>query len=409
MFGKTCVKSLLDTDFYKLAMQQAYLHQIPDADAVWELWCRSDEDLTPYVAEMRREFDALTDLYITDDQLFYLQQNFPFLKRDYLAFLKLFRYNPQQMQVSVEGNQLRIRASGPQAHVSPLEIPVLAAISETWNRNRFPDIDERMVRKSTLGKIRELENAGDKIDLSGFKFVDFGTRRRFSFDTQAIVVEMLGKAFPDNFVGTSNPHLAREYQLPCVGTMAHEWLQAHQALNYRLVDSQTMALENWINEYRGELDVALTDTIGIDAFCKDLDRYLAKVYDGFRQDSGDPIVWGEKIISRLEALQIDPTHKTLMFSDGLNFASALKIYQHFHGRINTRFGIGTWLTCHFDTNKPLNIVMKLVELNGQPVAKISDSAGKTQCQDLNFLSYLMKTFAVDPEKRKDVITRLKQR
>lgn len=406
MFGKTCVKSLLDTDFYKLAMQQAYLHQIPDAEAVWELWCRSDEDLPPYIAEMRQEFDALSDLYMTDDQLFYLQQNFPFFKRDYLAFLKLFRFNPQQLQVQVDNNRLMVRARGPQAHVSPLEIPVLAAISETWNRHRFPEVDERQVRKSTLNKIRQLEHAGDKIDLDGFRFADFGTRRRFSFATQAIVVEMLAKAFPDNFIGTSNPHLAREFQLPCVGTMAHEWLQAHQALNYRLVDSQTMALENWINEYRGALDVALTDTIGVDAFCRDLDLYLAKIYDGFRHDSGDPIDWGEKIIRRLEALQIDPSHKTLMFSDGLTFESALNIYQLFRGRINTSFGIGTWLTCSFEVNKPLNIVMKLVQLNGQPVAKISDSHGKTQCKDLNFLNYLMETFAVAPEKRKDVIARL---
>ena len=406
MFGKTCVKSLLDTDFYKLAMQQAYLHQIADAEGVWELWCRSGEDLTPYVAELREVFDALHELYITDDQIFYLQQNFPFLSRDYLAFLKLFRYNPNQMQVMADDGKLMIRARGPQAHVSPLEIPVLAAISEIWNRNRYPEIDETVVRRATLEKIKALEYAADKVDLAGFKFAEFGTRRRFSFAAQATVVEMLSKAFPDNFVGTSNPHLAREYQLPCVGTMAHEWLQAHQALNYRLVDSQKMALENWVNEYRGELDVALTDTIGVDTFCNDLDRYLAKVYDGFRHDSGDPFIWGEKIIRRLEALGIDPSHKTLMFSDGLQFESALKIYQHFHGRINTQFGIGTWLTCNFGNNKPLNIVMKLVALNGQPVAKISDSVGKTQCRDINFLTYLMKTFAVDPEKRKDVIARV---
>lgn len=181
------------------------------------------------------------------------------------------------------------------------------------------------------------------------------------------------------------------------------FFQTHQGLNYRLVDSQKAALENWVREYRGDLGVALTDVIGVDAFCRDLDRYFAKLYDGFRHDSGDPLVWGEKIIARLEELRVDPTRKMLVFSDGLDFTRAVQIYKHFKGRIQTSFGIGTWLMADFEVNKPLNVVMKMVSLGGQPVAKISDSPGKTMCHDRAFLTYLMDVFAVDAGVREHVL------
>lgn len=403
MFGKTCVQSLIDTDFYKLTMQQAYLHQIPNAESVWEFRCRTDEDLTPYAGKIREQLDALSDLYVTDDQIAYLRNRAPYLKDDYLAFLRLFRFNMTQLEVSIHRGVLVIRVHGPQLHVSPFEIPVMATVSEIRNHILYPTLNEDQIRKSTFNKIRQLEQLGDSVDLDDFRFFDFGTRRRFSYHAQYLVVDMLKHALPNQFGGTSNPHLARELQLPFMGTMAHEWLQTHQGLNYRLVDSQKAALENWVKEYRGDLGVALTDVIGVDAFCRDLDRYFAKLYDGFRHDSGDPIVWGEKIIRRLEALRVDPTRKTLVFSDGLDFTRAVQIYQHFKGRIQTSFGIGTWLMSDFEVNKPLNVVMKMVSLGGQPVAKISDSPGKTMCQDRAFLTYLMEVFAVDAGVREHVL------
>lgn len=403
MFGKTCVQSLIDTDFYKLTMQQAYLHQIPNAESTWEFHCRTNEDLTPYVRQIREQLEALADLYVTDDQIAYLRRRAPYLRDDYLAFLRLFRFNLSQMDLSVRDNLLSIRVHGPQLHVSPFEIPVMATISEIRNKNLYPEIDEEQIRKSTFHKIQQLERLGDSTDLSDFRFFDFGTRRRFSYHAQSIVVDMLKHALPEQFGGTSNPHLARELQLPFMGTMAHEWLQTHQGLNYRLVDSQKAALENWVREYRGDLGVALTDVIGVDAFCRDLDRYFAKLYDGFRHDSGDPIVWGEKIVRRLEELRVDPSRKTLVFSDGLDFERAVEIYKHFKGRVQTSFGIGTWLMADFEVNRPLNIVMKMVSLGGQPVAKISDSPGKTMCHDRAFLTYLMEVFAVDAGVREQVL------
>ncbi|QSX33211.1 nicotinate phosphoribosyltransferase [Shewanella avicenniae] len=402
MFQSLAVQSLLDTDFYKLTMQQAYLHQQPNTRSRWTFRCRSNEDLSMYVKPLREQFDRMAEFSASDEQLAHLAK-YPFLKSDYLEFLRLFRFNPKFIDVSAEDGQLVIEGNGPLLHVSPMEIPVLATVSEIRNRYRYPQIDCDKIYAATQQKIQILERLGDEVDLSDFLFTDFGTRRRFSFTAQKQILTQLKDALPDHFAGTSNPHLAMELGLRCQGTMAHEWLQSHQALNYRLVDSQKMALENWVKEYRGDLGVALTDVIGVDAFCRDLDRYLAKLYDGFRHDSGDPIVWGEKIIKRLEELDVDPTYKRLVFSDALDFERAVHIYKHFRGRINTSFGIGTWLMGNMFENEPINIVMKLTKLNGMPVAKISDTPGKTMCDDENFLRYLMQVFQVEDSAQQKVL------
>ncbi len=186
-----CVQSLIDTDFYKLTMQQAYLHQLPNAEGVWEFRCRTDEDLTPYAAEIREQLDALADLRVTEDQLTYLRSRAPYLKDDYLAFLRLFRFNMAQLNVSIDQGSLAIKVQGPQLHVSPFEIPVMATVSEIRNKVRYPDVDEEQIRKSTRHKIQQLEQFGDSVDLSDFRFFDFGTRRRFSYRAQYIVSDML--------------------------------------------------------------------------------------------------------------------------------------------------------------------------------------------------------------------------
>ncbi|WP_341502527.1 nicotinate phosphoribosyltransferase [Gallaecimonas sp. GXIMD4217] len=403
MFGDSAVQSLIDTDFYKLTMQQCYLHQQPDAMATWTFRCRNDEDLSPYVAAIRRELESLSRLHVSEDQLAYLRRHFPFLKADYLEFLRLCRFNPDFLHVAVEGGRLSIEGRGPMLYLSPLEIPVLAAVSEVRNRARYPDLDVEQIHRSTQAKVRAFQRAADRFDLSGFRFTDFGTRRRFSFRAQRLVLELLKGELPDHFVGTSNPHLARELKLRCQGTMAHEWLQCHQALACRLADSQKLALENWAREYRGQLAIALTDVIGVEAFCRDLDLYLARLYTGFRHDSGDPMAWGEQILARLEELRVDPTDKTLVFSDGLDFDRAIAIYRHFQGRARMAFGIGTWLTGDFGVNQPMDMVMKLTRFNGQPVAKISDSPGKTMCRDEAFLNHLMAVFQVSASVRAAIL------
>jgi nicotinate phosphoribosyltransferase len=224
-----------------------------------------------------------------------------------------------------------------------------------------------------------------------FIVFDFGLRRRYSAAWHETVVNTLATAAPESFLGTSNVYFAKKFGLKPIGTMAHEYLQAYQAFGFRLRDFQTAALEGWVQEYRGDLGIALTDVVGMDAFLRDFDLYFGKLFDGLRHDSGDPIAWGEKAISHYRKLRIDPASKRLVFSDGLNIPRALELYKHFSDRIQTSFGIGTDLS-NDTPHGALNIVMKLISCNGQPVAKLSDSPGKTLCQDETFLSYLRQVF-----------------
>ena len=393
VFAERIVQNLLDTDFYKLTMMQAVLHNYPNAEVEWEFRCRNSEDLTPYLAEIRYQIERLAELEATADQLAFLER-IPFIKPDFIRFLGLFRFNPRHVQTGIEDGQLCIRLRGPWLHVILYEIPLLAIISEVRNRYRYREVLLEQASERLYQKLDWLKTEASASELEGFQVADFGTRRRFSFRVQEQMVKIMRRDFPGRFVGTSNVHLARELDLKPIGTMAHEWLMAHQQLGPRLIDSQIAALDCWVREYRGLLGIALTDCITMDAFLRDFDLYFAKLFDGLRHDSGDPLQWAEKAIAHYEKLGIDPTSKTLVFSDGLDFEKSLQLYRALCGRINVSFGIGTKLTCDIPGVEPMNIVIKMTACNGQPVAKISDAPGKTQCRDENFVSYLKHVFRV---------------
>ncbi|VXC89719.1 nicotinate phosphoribosyltransferase [Pseudomonas sp. 8Z] len=393
VFADRIVQNLLDTDLYKLTMMQAVLHNYPNAEVEWEFRCRNSEDLTPYLAEIRYQFERLSELSLTVDQLAFLER-IPFIKPDFIRFLSLFRFNLRYVHTSIEDGQLSIRLRGPWLHVILFEVPLLAIISEVRNRYRYREVLLEHAAERLYEKIDWLRSEASDNELAGFQLADFGTRRRFSYRVQEQAVRILKRDFPGRFVGTSNLHLAREFDLKPIGTMAHEWLMAHQQLGPRLIDSQIAALDCWVREYRGQLGIALTDCITMDAFLADFDLYFAKLFDGLRHDSGDPLVWAEKAIAHYEKLGIDPMSKTLVFSDGLDLKKSLHLYRALCGRIHVSFGVGTNLTCDLPGVEPMNIVIKMIACNGQPVAKISDTPGKTQCRDENFVHYLKHVFRV---------------
>lgn len=394
VFAERIVQNTLDTDFYKLTQMQAVLHNYPNAEVEWEFRCRNDEDLRPYLSEIRQQIERLAETSATADQIGFLER-IPFMKADFIRFLSLFRFNLRYVQTGVENGQVFVRLRGPWLHVILFEIPLLAIISEVRNRARYPGVLLEQVSEQLYRKLDWLRKEASDEELSGFQLADFGTRRRFSYRTQEEVVHILKRDFPGRFVGTSNVHLAREYDLKPIGTMAHEWLMAHQQLGPRLIDSQAAALQTWVQEYRGQLGIALTDCITMDAFLHDFDLYFAKLFDGLRHDSGDPLAWAEKAIAHYRKLGIDPQTKTLIFSDALTFPAALTLYRQLHERINVSFGIGTNLTCDIPGVEPMNIVLKMISCNGEPVAKISDTPGKSQCKDESFLAYLRHVFRVD--------------
>ncbi|MGR9051260.1 MAG: nicotinate phosphoribosyltransferase [Gammaproteobacteria bacterium] len=387
------VTSLLENDLYKFPMWQAMLHKRPEATAEYRFICRNVPafPLADLAFEIQEQLDYLFELKFSDDELAYLAK-LHYLKPDFIEFLSLFRFRSKFITVATNGEHLDIRASGPQVHVMNFEIYCLYIVSELYFR-RF-DIDTLLAegRRRLNDKVALLKvfarQPGHK---HPFQFFDFGLRRRAFGAWQREVVATLQKEVPDLFKGSSNVYLAKELGLVPIGTMAHEYLQSYQAHVVRLRQFQRTALEDWAQEFRGDLGIALTDTIGMDAFLRDFDLYFAKLFDGLRHDSGDPFDWGEKAVAHYRNLKIDPNGKRLVFSDGLDFHKAIALYRHFADRIQLGFGIGTYLTNDLGVT-PLNIVMKLVRCNGDPVAKLSDAPGKTLCSDETFVAYLRQVF-----------------
>lgn len=389
-YASPILTSLLDTDAYKLHMQQAVYHRYRNISVVAEFRCRGDELLGEYASEIREQIQTMSQLGLTDDEFAYLS-GLPFFTHDYLNWLKAFRYNPEHVTVSDRNGHLHVRIEGPWREVIMWEVPLLAVISEVVHRHRSPQVTAQMAVDQLRKNLASFKEQAADIDLSAFRLMDFGTRRRFSGEVQEAIVSTLKNEFP-YLVGTSNYDVAHKLQLTPVGTQAHEWFQAHQQISPVLANSQRAALQAWLDEYPDQLGIALTDCITMDAFLRDFGSNFANAYQGLRHDSGDPFEWGEKAIAHYQALGIDPMTKTLVFSDNLDLDKALHLYRHFHQRINLVFGIGTRLTCNIPGVKPLNIVIKLVQCNGKPVAKLSDSPGKTICQDKAFVKALRKAF-----------------
>lgn len=391
-----CVVSLLDTDLYKFTMNQVMFHKHTNLNGTYIFKCRNEgvEFTQEMIDEINAQIDYLCTLKFTDEELDYLG-SLRFIKSDYVEFLRLWRplrryvhcfksdeYYLKEDDENISSGGMVLYVDGPMFSVMQFEIYLLEIVNEVYfkMKNDYEALKEsgreRLMWKSQQFRMEEYD----------FNFAEFGARRRLSREWQDYVVSEMLKT--GHCVGTSNVYLAMKYGCKPIGTYAHEYIQMYQGIpGVQLAYTNKMALEEWFDEYQGDLGTALTDTLGTDLFLKDFNKLQAMCYTGVRHDSGDPIAWGEKIIAHYESFGIDPKTKTLLFSDSLNFDKAQKIYNHFKGRINVSFGIGTFLSN--DTYaKALNIVIKLQYVNGHPVAKISDTPGKTMCQDKGYVEYL---------------------
>ena len=394
------IQSLLDTDLYKFTMLQVVLHQFPQTHSVYLFRCRNLEDtaypLTEILGDLNHQLDLLCELHFKEDELQYLR-SLRFIKSDFVDYLELFQLKRRFIQASIDAaGRLDIRIEGPMVQAMMFEIFVLAIVNELYFRRIRNDEVWAEGERRLQHKLVQLQHYAQQQQDNDPPFLvsDFGTRRRYSFDWQKQVVQAFHDAAPQVFRGTSNVLLAKELGISPIGTMAHEFLQAFQALDVRLRNFQKAALEAWVQEYRGDLGIALTDVVGMDAFLRDFDLYFAKLFDGLRHDSGDPYEWGDKAYAHYRQLKIDTKTKMLTFSDGLNLEKAWLLHQYFKDRFQVSFGIGTNLTNDMGQT-PLNIVLKLVECNGQSVAKISDSPGKTMTDNDTFLAYLRQVFEIE--------------
>jgi len=386
------IPSLLDTDLYKFTMMQVVLHHFPGAQVEYRFQCRTPGvDLVSSIPDIERGIADLCSLGFTADELDYLRR-WRFFRSDFIDLLGLFRLDARFVSVKPrEGHpgEIDIAIKGPWLHTILFEVPVLSIVSEVYYRNTVGAPDFAEGRRRLAAKIAQANTVTEP----DFRIADYGTRRRFSRDWHDEVILTLKRDMTRHFVGTSNVKFAMDHGLTPLGTMAHEYLQACQAVGPRLRDSQSFAFNMWAREYRGDLGIALSDVCGMDAFLRDFDLFFCKLFDGVRHDSGDPFEWGEKLIAHYQKMRIDPHTKTMVFSDSLNVPLAKRLYEYFRGRVQTSFGIGTNLTNDLGY-EPLQIVIKMTRCNGQPVAKISDEPTKTMDYDPSYVKYLREVFQV---------------
>lgn len=389
------IRSLLTNDFYKFTMGQCILHNFPKDYVRFDWHCRTDEKLGWLKPEIDEELDYICSLRFEKDELDYLR-SIPWLADDYIDYLERFYLKRDQVHTDVdETGQLVMWAEGPWRDVSYFEIPCLAIVSELYMNNKKADLGlpNGAAEKDGIDNIGQMLAKLKRCWHDGYKFTlaDFGLRRRFSGAYHYEVVEAFKNCTPEFFVGTSDVSLAKEFGIKPIGTFAHEMFMAAQGMNVRLSETQKFILDTWAKEYRGELGIALSDIYGFRAFLKDFDKYFAKLFDGCRHDSGDPFTWGHMLIDHYKKLGIDPLTKTGCWSDSLNADKCVEIAKEFSGKIKVSFGVGTALT-NSTPIKPLNMVMKVTEANGNPVAKLSDSLGKGMCRDQQYVEYLKQVF-----------------
>lgn len=386
------INSLLEIDSYKFSMGQCIYHQFSDYKTTWTFKCRN-KDVTftdEMVEEIKEQIKAYCNLRFTEDELQYLD-NIKWIKGSYVDFLRLWQPRYEDFEITTDAEcGLSIEAKGTWLNTSMYEIPTLAIVNEVYFRMAY-DYDEllKSFKERLDEKIRLLENGLYQIG----NFSEFGLRRRLSAEAQEYAIKKLKMADPvfSHFVGTSNVYLAKKHGVTPVGTMAHEWIMAQQGNHkHNPAYSNWYALDAWVKEYGILNGTALTDTITTDCFLKDFQLTFSTLFSGVRHDSGDPKVWGDKMIAHYTSLGIDPKTKTLLFSDSLDFKKATELNNYFRGRAKIAFGIGTYISN--DTEVPaLNIVMKTTSCNGQPVAKISDTPGKGMCKNPDYVDYLQRS------------------
>ena len=368
-----CINSIFDTDLYKLTTSYAYMKLFPEAEGTFTFCDRDNTEYNEDFLELLKlELANLSMVRMTKEELNW-SKNIRFIPAFYFEWLNQFRFDFNKIQFWLDGSHhLHIRVTDKLYKVTLYETPILAIVSEVRNRwlNHTANMQEilnKLEAKVLLSNQKQL------------RFSEFGMRRRFSYNVQDQVCAYL-KAHALYCTGTSNVHMAMKYNMTPIGTHPHEWFMFHGAM-YGYKHANYMALENWVNVYDGDLGIALSDTYTTKVFLQNFSRKHAKLFDGVRHDSGDPYKFTLEVIKRYKELGIDPTTKTIIFSNALDFPTYDEINEYCKGRIRCAAGIGTNLTndCGF---KPSNIVMKLTSCCMNPnqpwntCIKLSDDEGK---------------------------------
>jgi nicotinate phosphoribosyltransferase len=369
------LKSILDNDFYKITMQNAVIKLFPNEKVKYQFINRGQHHFPlGFDEELRKSVNAMAELKLTKDEKQFLKETCPYLDLPYLDFLGGYHYDPTEVTIIQSENSLEVTVQGEWYRTILWEVPILALISELHYKMNH------MERNSNGEVIHKTLEKAEQLNLLNVTYAEFGTRRRHSYKVHDLVVDSLVKNNETkNFIGSSNVHFAMKYGIKPIGTHAHEWFMFHAA-EYGFKMANALSLEHWVDVYRGDLGVALSDTYTTEVFFQQFDKKFAKLFDGVRHDSGDPIEFANKTIAHYEKNGINPLFKYIIFSDGLNLEKVAEITKACKGRIGISFGIGTNLTNDVGL-KPMNIVMKLIaaqSINGDwiPTVKLSDEHGK---------------------------------
>lgn len=399
------VRSLLDTDFYKLLMLQMIRQLHPEVHATFSLINRSHAVRLAEVideGELREQLDHARSLRFTKKELIWLAGNSFYGKRrmfspDFIEWLGRFQLPDYELR-TVDG-QFELHFEGPWAQTSMWEIPALAIVNELRSRaalkgkGRFElDVLYARAKAKLWDKVERLR------DLPDLVLSDFGTRRRHGFLWQRWCVEALKEGLGSRFIGSSNVLLAMDNDLEAIGTNAHELPMVMAALapdDAGVAAAPYRVLEEWQALYDGNLLIALPDAFGTTAFLRHAPDWLAD-WTGFRPDSMPPIEGGEQIIAWWQAHGRDPKSKLLIFSDGMDVDSIEAVYRHFQGRVRMSFGWGTNLTNDFRGCdpageaglEPISLVAKVISANGRPAVKLSDNPAKATGESAEIERYL---------------------
>jgi nicotinate phosphoribosyltransferase len=366
--------SLLDNDFYKFTMQQGVVRLFPGAKARYEFINRGKHSFPPgFAAILKNAVNQMVSLKLSKEEKNFLQATCPYLDPVYLDFLEGYRYNPDEVTINQQGDQLEVHVEGLWYRTILWEVPLMALICELYYTVRESvRISDEQVVDTTRKKIEAYRKLGVTV-------AEFGTRRRYGYSVHGLVLQALKQYGEGSFIGTSNVHMAMRYQTKTIGTHAHEWFMFHAA-RYGFKMANAIGLEHWVSVYRGDLGIALADTYTSTVFFKQFDKMFSKLFDGVRQDSGDAIAFADQTIAHYNQLGIDPKTKTIIFSDSLNYDRVARIAGYCQGKIGISFGIGTNLTNDVGP-EPLNIVIKMTAAHPQDdewteVVKLSDDPGK---------------------------------
>lgn len=368
------LKSILDNDFYKFTMQHAVIKLFPHAKVEYQFFDRGETKFPEgFSIELKKSISRMAGLSLTPYEVSFLRERCRCLSPPYIDFLKGYRFDPDEVSMAQKRNKLTIQIKGYWYRAILWEVPVLSIVSELY----FKMTGQKIITvEEIIDGVKKKAAGYNAIDA---RVVEFGTRRRYSFENQDVILRELTKTGRPSFLGTSNLHFAMKYRLTPIGTHAHEWFMFHGA-KYGCKMANSLALKNWADVYQGDLGIALSDTFTSEVFFRDFDKQFSKVFDGVRQDSGDPFAFADKAIAHYLGLDIEPNSKTIVFSDELNPVKVKKLVSHCKGKIKTVFGIGTNFTNDVGVC-PLKIVIKMIKAkpegdNWISVVKLSDSSGK---------------------------------